>query len=48
MKLVRHGSRNKEKPGIIDSNGSLRDLSSKIDDINAEALSSGGRRNCNL
>ena len=43
MKLVRHGSRNQEKPGIIDSNGSLRDLSSKIDDINAEALSSEGQ-----
>jgi len=43
MKLVRHGSRNKERPGIIDSNGSLRDLSSKIDDINAEVLSSGGQ-----
>ena len=38
MKLVRYGSRKQEKPGIIDSNGSLRDLSTKIDDINAEAL----------
>ena len=43
MKLVRYGSRKQEKPGIIDSNGSLRDLSSKIDDINAEALSSEGQ-----
>ena len=43
MKLVRYGSRKQEKPGIIDSNGSLRDLSTKIDDINAEALSSEGQ-----
>ena len=43
MKLVRYGSRKQEKPGIIDSNGSLRDLSSKIDDINAGALSSEGQ-----
>ena len=43
MKLVRYGSSKQEKPGIIDSNGSLRDLSSKIDDINAEALSSEGQ-----
>ena len=43
MKLVRYGSKKQEKPGIIDSNGSLRDLSSKIDDINAGALSSEGQ-----
>ena len=43
MKLVRYGSRKQEKPGIIDSDGSLRDLSSEIDDINAEALSSEGQ-----
>ena len=43
MKLVRYGSKKQEKPGIIDSNGSLRDLSSEIDDINAEALSSEGQ-----
>jgi len=43
MKLVRYGSRKQEKPGIIDTDGSLRDLSSEIDDINAEALSSEGQ-----
>ena len=43
MKLVRYGSRKQEKPGIIDSDGSLRDLSLEIDDINAEALSSEGQ-----
>ena len=29
MKLVRYGKPGKEKPGLIDANGKLRDLSGK-------------------
>src|SRR5215213_5013932 len=40
MKLVRFGTAGKEKPGIIDKNGKIRDLSKVVKDINGEALSS--------
>ena len=40
MKLVRYGSKGKEKPGLIDQNGNLRDLSKKITDIDPSQLSS--------
>ena len=33
MKLVRYGNPGKEKPGLIDSDGRLRDLSAVIKDI---------------
>jgi len=33
MKLVRYGNPGKEKPGLIDANGQLRDLSSVVQDI---------------
>jgi 2-keto-4-pentenoate hydratase/2-oxohepta-3-ene-1,7-dioic acid hydratase in catechol pathway len=39
MKLVRYGAPGREKPGIIDSEGRVRDLSSLIPDIAHEALS---------
>ena len=39
MKLVRYGPAGREKPGMIDADGVLRDLSRKVDDIDAEALS---------
>jgi 2,4-diketo-3-deoxy-L-fuconate hydrolase len=38
MKLVRYGPAGKEKPGLIDSDGKLRDLSKKVKDINAATL----------
>ena len=38
MKLVRYGPAGKEKPGLIDAEGKLRDLSRKVKDIDAEAL----------
>ncbi len=40
MKLVRFGAAGAEKPGLIDADGQIRDLSAHIDDINATALSS--------
>ncbi len=42
MKLVRYGAAGKEKPGIVDNNGKIRDLSKVVKDINGEALSSAG------
>ncbi len=41
MKLVRYGEAGREKPGLVASDGSIRDLSGKIRDIDSEALSSG-------
>ncbi|MGU3540328.1 fumarylacetoacetate hydrolase family protein [Methylobacterium sp. A54F] len=38
MKLVRHGASGDEKPGLIDSNGDLRDLSGVVRDIAGPAL----------
>ena len=38
MKLVRYGPAGKEKPGLIDADGKLRDLSRKVKDINAAAI----------
>jgi 2,4-diketo-3-deoxy-L-fuconate hydrolase len=38
MKLVRYGPFAKEKPGLIDADGTLRDLSRKVRDIDAETL----------
>ena len=39
MKLVRYGKAGKEKPGLIDADGKLRDLSARIDDITPNQLS---------
>ena len=38
MKLVRYGPPGREKPGLIDADGVLRDLSRKVKDIDAAAL----------
>jgi len=40
MKLVRYGAKGKEKPGLIDKEGKLRDLSGVVPDITAAQLSS--------
>ena len=42
MKLVRYGAPGREKPGIIDADGKIRDLSRVVKDIDGEMLSSGG------
>ena len=42
MKLLRYGSVGKEKPGLLDDAGVLRDLSAIVPDINAEVLSEAG------
>ncbi len=38
MKLVRYGPAGKEKPGLVDADGKLRDLSRKVKDIGPDAL----------
>ncbi|MDA9564876.1 fumarylacetoacetate hydrolase family protein [Alphaproteobacteria bacterium] len=40
MKLLRHGAFGNEKPGIIDHEGKIRDLSSHIPDINGDSINS--------
>jgi len=42
MKLVRYGAAGREKPGIIDSDGKIRDLSRIVSDIDSAMLASGG------
>ncbi len=39
MKLVRYGDHGSERPGMIDSSGQLRNLSSHVDDISGSHLS---------
>ena len=36
MKLLRHGDRGNERPGILDQDGHIRDLSSLVEDINGD------------
>src|SRR6266545_2685531 len=42
MKLVRFGPRGREKPGILDSEGRLRDLAKVVPDLAGDALSPKG------
>lgn len=41
MKLVRFGAPGEEKPGLIDKDGSIRDLSSVVKDIDGSSLNKG-------
>jgi len=38
MKLLRYGPKGQEKPGLLDAQGQVRDLSAVIDDIGGAAL----------
>jgi 2,4-diketo-3-deoxy-L-fuconate hydrolase len=42
MKLLRYGPPKKEKPGLLDSKGVIRDLSGHIDDVSAETVTPEG------
>jgi 2-keto-4-pentenoate hydratase/2-oxohepta-3-ene-1,7-dioic acid hydratase in catechol pathway len=44
MKLLRHGPPGAEKPGLLDAEGVIRDLSGVVRDIDGEALSPEGLR----
>lgn len=39
MKLLRHGPPDREKPGLLDADGIVRDLSGVVDDVDGDALS---------
>jgi 2-keto-4-pentenoate hydratase/2-oxohepta-3-ene-1,7-dioic acid hydratase in catechol pathway len=39
MKLLRYGPKGKEKPGLLDAEGRIRDLSGLIDDVSGETIS---------
>ncbi|AKU14236.1 5-carboxymethyl-2-hydroxymuconate delta-isomerase [Azoarcus sp. CIB] len=41
MKLVRYGPRGRERPGLIDADGVLRDLSAHVPDIGSATLAPG-------
>ncbi len=42
MKLLRYGPKGREKPGLLDAEGNIRDLSGEIPDIAGEALGDAG------
>ena len=42
MKLLRYGAKGREKPGLLDKDGRIRDLSGVIADINGETISPKG------
>jgi ureidoglycolate lyase len=42
MKLLRFGPEGQEKPGLLDSNGVMRDLSGVVDDIAGDVLDTAG------
>src|SRR5687767_12325239 len=42
MKLLRHGERGSEKPGLMHGDGTIRDLSGVVRDIAGEVLSDAG------
>jgi ureidoglycolate lyase len=42
MKLVRYGEAGKEKPGVLDAQGAIRDLSGVVRDIDASTISPEG------
>ncbi|HEY1473367.1 MAG TPA: fumarylacetoacetate hydrolase family protein [Pseudolabrys sp.] len=42
MKLVRYGAPGREKPGIVDADGKIRDLSRVVQDIDGAMLAAGG------
>jgi 2,4-didehydro-3-deoxy-L-rhamnonate hydrolase len=42
VKLVRYGAKGKEKPGLVDPDGKIRDLSGVVPDIAGEALTKKG------
>ncbi len=42
MKLLRHGAPGREKPGLLDGTGTIRDLSGVVDDIAGEVLTPDG------
>ena len=48
MKLVRYGAKGRDKPGLIDSSGTLRDLSGHVAEIGWNELSAAGQKRLRL
>ena len=42
MKLLRHGPRGQEKPGLMHSDGTIRDLTGLVPDIGGAVISDTG------
>ncbi|AFK64456.1 Ureidoglycolate lyase [Advenella kashmirensis WT001] len=42
MKLIRYGESKQEKPGIVDSDGRIRDLSGVISDVDGSTITESG------
>lgn len=42
MKLLRYGPESQEKPGLLDNDGTIRDLSAHVSDIAGDVLTDGG------
>ena len=42
MKLLRYGPKGQEKPGLLDAEGRIRDLSGEVDDIAGDVLGDAG------
>ena len=42
MKLLRYGNPGKEKPGLLDADGKIRDLSAVVPDIGPQQLGAVG------
>ena len=42
MKLLRYGPKGQEKPGLLDAQGKIRDLSKVVADIDGDALTDAG------
>src|SRR4051812_16112147 len=42
MRLVRYGEKTREKPGLLDADNRIRDLSRAIDDLQGDVLSDEG------
>ncbi len=42
MKLLRHGPNGAERPGLMHSDGTIRDLTGLVPDIAGAVLSAGG------
>ena len=42
MKLLRYGPSGQEKPGMLDADGRIRDLSAQVPDLSGDVLSDAG------
>src|SRR6185369_7746750 len=42
LRLLRFGPKGREKPGLLDDSGAIRDLSKVVKDINGDTLSPAG------